>query len=105
MHFLRSLKDSNNRPIFAEIGGKVPNTIYEFPVNMTENIATTDTTGKPFGVFGNFDYFLIGRRNGAMVIDVDPYSKFAIYQTQFRMVTRWGFDYGDVNAFCRIINA
>lgn len=104
-HYIRALKDSQNRPIYAEIGGVTPRTIYEFPSNVSENITNTDGASAPLGVFGNFNYFLIGRRTGGMVIEADPYSRFAYADTGFRMITRWGLAVGDANSFCRIIAA
>jgi HK97 family phage major capsid protein len=103
-HYIRSLKDSQNRPIYAEIGGMTPRTVYEFPTNVSEKITNTDGASTALGVFGNFNYFLLGRRAGAMVIDVDPYTRFAEWDTRFRMVSRWAMNYGDVNAFVRIIS-
>lgn len=105
MHYVRSLKDSQNRPIFAELGGNVPNTLYQYPVNMSENIVNTDGTGKVGGVFGNFDKMIIGRRAGGMMIESDPYSLFTKGQVQFRMISRWAFAYGKNTAFARFVNA
>jgi HK97 family phage major capsid protein len=105
MHYVRSLKDSQNRPIYTEIGGTSPRTVYEYPVNVTENIANTDGASKALGVFGNFNGVLLGRRASAMVIEADPYSRFAYNETQFRMVSRWAFAYGDANSFVRILSA
>jgi len=102
-HYIRSLKDSNGAPIYAPVAAQQPATVYGFPSNVSETIAVTDGTTKPVGVFGNFKYLVIGRRLGQMTLEVDPYTLFAKYQTQFRMVTRWAFDYGQTGAFCRII--
>ena len=104
-HYVRSLKDSNNRPIYAEIGGTTPRTVYEYPVNMTENIANVDGASKALGVFGNFSNLLLGRRAGAMRIELDPYTLFAYDEVRFRMISRWAFGYGDANAFVRIMSA
>lgn len=103
MHYVRSLKDSQNRPIYAEIGGASPRTIYEYPVNVSEKIANVDGANKALGVFGNFDKFLLGRRAGSMVIEADPYTRFAYADTRFRMVSRWAFAYGKNTAFTRIL--
>jgi len=103
MHYIRTLKDTANRPIYAEIGGTVPRSIYEYPVNVTENIANTDGASVALGVFGNFDKMLLGRRAGAMMIEADPYTRFAYADTRFRMVSRWAFAYGKNTAFVRIL--
>lgn len=104
-HYIRSLKDSNDRPIYAEVGGTVPRTVYEFPINVSEKIAITDGSDKAVGVFGNFQYLILGRRLGTMALEADPYSLFNAYQTRFRMVSRWAFGYGDANSFVRILTA
>lgn len=105
MHYIRSLKDTTNRPIYAEIGGTQPRSIYEFPANVSEKIANTDGASKALGVFGNFNQLIIGRRSGGMMIEADPYGLFDYTQTRFRMVSRWGFGYADAKAFVRILSA
>ena len=74
-------------------------------IHDSENITNTDGASALLGVFGNFNYFLLGRRAGAMVIEADPYSRFAYADTGFRMITRWGLAVGDANSFCRILAA
>lgn len=103
-HYIRTLKDSNNRPIYQEIVGPNGRALYEYPVNMSEKLPTADGDATAFGVFGDFNYFIIGRRAASMVIEADPYSRFDYYDTRFRMVTRWGMAVADANAFCRIMS-
>lgn len=105
LHYVRALKDTTNQPIFANPGATVPGTVYEFPYAMTENIANTDGASKLMGVFGNFNYFVIGRRLSAMALESNPYSRFDYYETQFRMVTRWALAYGKSTAFVRLLSA
>lgn len=102
-HYLRALKDSQSRPIYNEVGGGMPPQVYGFSRRMSEKITNTDAASVVLGVFGNFRYFLLANRLGAMSIEVDPYSLFTKYQTQFRMVTRWGMAVGQAEAFCRIM--
>jgi len=102
LHYIRSLKDTNGQPIFANPGMNVPGTIYGFPYALTENIANTDGAGKLMGVFGDFKKFIIARRQGSMVLESNPYSRFDYNETQFRMVTRWAMAIGRASAFARI---
>lgn len=102
LHYIRSLKDSNNNPIFAMPGATVPGRIYEFPYVMSEKISNTDGASKTCGLFGDFQKYIIGRRKGDMTLDIDPYGRFDYDQTRFRMVTRWAFALGRGSAFCKI---
>lgn len=102
-HYIRSLKSTDGIPLFQYAGAQAPSTIYEYPYAMTEKIANTDGASKLMAVFGNFDYFYIGRRNGAMTIEANPYSRFDYDETMFRMVTRWGLAVANANAFARVI--
>jgi len=102
LHYIRSLKDTNGQPIFANPGMNVPGTIYGFPYALTENIANTDGNAKLMGVFGDFKKFIIARRQGSMVLESNPYSRFDYNETQFRMVTRWAMAIGRASAFARI---
>lgn len=103
LHFVRTLKDSNNNPIFAQIAGPVPGQIYGFDYILSEKVTNTTGTATPFMGFGNPKNFIIGRRLGTMAIDLDPYSLFTTYQTQFRLVTRWGMAIGNPAAFNRLV--
>ncbi len=102
LHYIRSLKDTYGQPIFANPGMNVPGTIYGFPYALTENIANTDGAAKLMGVFGDFKKFIIARRQGSMVLESNPYSRFDYNETQFRMVTRWAMAIGRASAFARI---
>lgn len=105
LHYVRILKDSQNNYVWAKPGNGVPGTIWEYPYIVSTKADATTDSASPFGVFGNFKYFYIGRRLGATSLDMDPYTKFTSYQTQFRMITRWGLGVGQANAFCRLITA
>jgi HK97 family phage major capsid protein len=98
-HYVRSLLDKNNRPIFALPGMGVPGTIYEYPYYQCENLSNTDGASAKMMIFGNFNFAILGRRQGLMNIDIDPYGMFDSDATRFRMITRWGFGVADANAF------
>jgi HK97 family phage major capsid protein len=104
MHYIRTLKDSQNNFIFSQIGGGQQKSIWDYPANMSEKITNTDADATAYGVFGNFKYFYIGRRQGAMAIEVDPYTRFDYAETRFRMVTRWAMAVAQANAFCRLLS-
>ena len=99
LHYIRTLKDTYGRPVFAMPGNGVPGTIYEYPYYMSEKISNTDGASAKQLIFGNFQYALLGRRQGVMTVDADPYGMFDSDITRFRQVTRWGFGIGDTNAF------
>lgn len=105
MHYIRTLKDSQNRYIYAQPGNGVPGTIWEYPYIMSSKGPKVTAVSTAYVAFGNWKYYYIGRRVGAMMIEVDPYGFFTSSQTQYRMVTRWGGKIAQANAFCRILTA
>lgn len=88
-HYVRSLKDTSGRPIFAMPGNGVPGTIWEYPYYLSMKMPNGLGASVKSILLGNFNYSLIGRRQGVMNIDVDPYGMFDYDVTRFRMVTRW----------------
>ncbi len=104
-HYTRTLKDTNGRPIYADPGALVPKTVYGYPMSVSEVISNTSAVSKAFGVFGDFKKFYIGRRLGFGALDVNPYTNFNTYQTQFRFVSRWALAIARASAFCRIMTA
>jgi HK97 family phage major capsid protein len=73
---------------------------------MSEKISTADTgAGCIFGLFGDFSKYIIGRRVGAMSLELDPYGLFDSDQTRFRMISRWALTLGRETAFTKIITA
>lgn len=105
LHYLRSAKDSNNAFVYAQPGGPVPQTIWGLPYATLEKCPSTSGTSTPFIALANPRYFCIGRRVQNMTLDVDPYSLFRYYQTQFRIVNRWALKIGLANAFVRLLTA
>jgi HK97 family phage major capsid protein len=98
-HYIRSLKDSQGRPIYAFPSAAVPGTIYGYPYIMSDQAINTSAVSTVEVLFGNLKAFKIGRRVGAMTLEVDPYGKFAENQTRFRVVTRWALGVGNEKAF------
>lgn len=99
-HYVRTLKDTYGRPVFAMPGNGVPGTIYEYPYNQSEKMPNGLGAGVKSILLGNFNYSILGRRQGVMNIDVDPYGLFDSDTTRFRMVTRWAHAIGMQDAFC-----
>lgn len=102
---LRKIKDSQNNYLLHQPGGVAPGTVWEVPYINSSKGPKTTTASTVFMVCGNFRYFYIGRRAGAMTIDVDPYGRFDYNETRFRMVTRWAPKIARANAFARLITA
>lgn len=101
-HYIRSMKDSQNRPVFALPGQGVPGTIFEYPYNLSEKMPNGLGAGIKAILLGNFNYSILGRRQGLMNIDIDPYGLFDTDATRFRMTTRWAHALGSQDAFCMI---
>lgn len=104
-HYIRSLKDTQGRPVFAMPGNGVPGTIWEYPYYQSEKMPNVDSVSNKQILFGNFNYAILGRRKGAMTIDVDPYGLFDSDMVRFRMTTRWAFANADASAFCMVKTA
>jgi HK97 family phage major capsid protein len=103
MHYIRSIVDANGNPILQPLAVAMAPSIMGFPYVMSEKISNTDGTGKDFGLFGDFKKYVIGRRVGAMALEVDPYGAFSTDETRFRMINRWAFGVGRETAFVKII--
>lgn len=100
-HYLRILKDTTGNYIYQKPEGGNPGQIWEYPYIVSEKALTTGASTVA-AIFGNLRYFYIGRRLGQMSLELDPYGKFAEYQTRFRIVTRWGLALARSAAFVSI---
>ncbi len=80
------------------------NRLYGFPVEVCEKVSSTDGSGKPFGVIGNFKSYILVRHKD-LAFQRDPYGKFDTNVTRLRFMSRWAFDIGDANSFCRLMTA
>lgn len=102
-HYLRILKDSQNRYLLNAPGGTTPGTLWEEAYIQSSQAPGTSGTDTAFVALGNFQYFYIGNRIGQMTIEADPFGRFDYNETRFRMVTRWALEVAVQNAFCRLI--
>jgi HK97 family phage major capsid protein len=103
-HYLRTLKDTNRAYVFQQPQAGKSATLWEYPILESEHCPAT-AASTVAAVFGNLKNFIIGRRNGAMVIEIDPYGLFTTNQTRFRMVTRWALKAGNAAGFVSIVTA
>jgi HK97 family phage major capsid protein len=104
-HYVRTLKDSQNMPIFQAIAGPNLDTLYGQPFTVANKI--TDTTGvsTAFAVLGDFKQFYMINRLGNLELLVDPYGDATSYNTRFIWATRKGLGIRRSSAFVRILTA
>jgi len=106
IHYVRVLKDSQDRPIFMEtVGSPVSGKVYGFPYREVVKCNSTDGASKNVALFGNLRYFAIGRRLDATTLQVDPYGLFTTNRTRFKLYQRWGLQVALANAFVKLITA
>ena len=106
LHYIRSLKDSNNRPIFIEtVGAPMSGTIWGYPYSEVTNMPSTSAANTAFVAFGNLKYFMVGRRLDSSALAVDPYGLFTTNRTRFKLYQRWGLGMGLANGFVRLLTA
>lgn len=105
-HFVRQLKDDQNRPIFyAQVGGNVPPQILGYPYVETIKCPSTSAANTAFVAFGNLRYFAVGRRLGTTSLQVDPYGLWTTNRTRFKIYQRWGLKVGLPKGFVRLLTA
>lgn len=106
LHFVRDLKDSQNRPIFLEtVGSAIPARIWGYPYRESTKCPETSASNTAFMVFGNLKYFLVGRRKGIGKLQVDPWGLWATNRTRFKIYSRYSLDIGLSNGFCRLLTS
>jgi len=106
LHYIRSLKDDNNRPIFMEtVGSSVPGAIWGFPYRECVKITGTSAANTAFVAFGNLRNFYWGRRLGSTTLSVNPYLAWTTNRTAFKIYNRWGCSMPLPNAFVRLLTA
>jgi HK97 family phage major capsid protein len=107
LHYVRVLKDSQDRPIFYDgsVGVGTPAQIYGYPY--TEVIAMPSTSGAAtaFISFGNLQYFAIGNRLDTTALQVDPYGLWTTNRTRFKIYQRWALEMALPEGFVRLLTA
>lgn len=91
LHYIRELKDSNNRPIFSPgyIGNAQPPTIWGYPHREVVKAPSTSAANTGCVIFGNLKYLMVGRRENVSTLDVDPYGLWTTNRTRFKLYQRW----------------
>jgi len=106
LHFVRTLKDDNGRPIFIEtVGSAIAPTIWGFPYTESTKCPSTSATNTMFIAFGNLRHWLVGRRRGVMGLDANPYEKWTTNRTCFKIYSRWGLGTAKANGLVRLRTA
>jgi len=104
LHYLRTLKDSNNDYIWARPADSQPGTIWGYPYALSDKMVATSASAAStaFMAFGNPKNFLLGRRMGISV-DISEHVYFLNFQSAFRVVSRWAPKMGLNTGFCRLV--
>ena len=106
IHYVRSLTDDNNRPIFMEtIGSPVPPSIWGYPYKECIKCPSTSAANTSFVIFGNLKYFYVGRRLDSAALIVDPYGLFTTNRTRFKLYQRWGMKTALANGLVKLVTA
>jgi len=105
LHYVRTLKDEQSRPIFMDgnYGAGVPGTIFGYPYTEVVKMPATSATNTPFIVFGNMKGFGLGRRVQNSALQVDPYGLWTTNRTRFKIYNRWALGVALPNLFCRLL--
>lgn len=104
LHFIRSLKDEQNRPIFIEtVGAPMSGTIWGYPYTEVIKCPSSSGAATAFMAFGNLRYFGVGRRLDAGALSVDPYGLWHSNRTRFKIYSRWGLGMAIPKAFVRYL--
>jgi len=106
LHYIRTLKDNDDRPIFIEtVGSPMSGTIWGYPYSEVIKMPSTSGANTAFVAFGNLRYFSIGRRLDTTTLQVDPYGLWTTNRTRFKLYQRWGMKIGLANGFVRLLTA
>ncbi len=107
VHIYRTIKTTDGLPIFmpGNIAGATPPTLYGYPYTECIKAPSTQAANSPFILFGNLNYFGIGRRLDVATLTVNPYLYWTTNRTCFKLYQRWGMKVGQANAFCRLLTS
>jgi HK97 family phage major capsid protein len=103
LSYLRVNQSSAGGYLWGAMADPDRNTLWGFPYIVTERVTNTTGTTTAFVLFGNLKNFAIGNRLTNMTLDLDPYSYFKSYRTQYRIVSRFALAIGQSSAFVRLL--
>jgi HK97 family phage major capsid protein len=109
-HYIRVLKDLNDRPIFIDsVAAGDPTAagqtgrILGYPWNEVTNMPTTSAANTPYIVFGNLMNLVLGRRLNSTALMVNPYAEWKKNRTLFKIYQRWGMKIALADNFVRVL--
>lgn len=98
---IRQVKDLDEQPLFGQMTGGAPNTLFGRPYlrsRIMPKISDAVQASKPFIIFGNFDYHIMGDRM-RLSIDVSPHAAFKEAGLVMRVMERIAFQTALVSPF------
>ena len=103
-HWVRSLKDDQNRPIFVDtVGAPQSGTILGYPYTEVIKCPTTTGSNTAFIAFGNLRYYAVGNRLDSASLSIDPYGLWTTNRTRYKLYQRWGMKCGLRNGLVRML--
>ncbi len=104
IHYIRILRDDNNRPIFYEtVGMPTSGTILGFPYSEVIKMPSTTAANTAFLAFGNLRYYAVGRRLEVSTLSVNPYLLWTTNRMAYKLYQRWGMYPALKNGFVRML--
>ena len=105
LHYVRTLKDSQGRPIFMDgnYGSGVPGTIFGYPYSESVKMPSSTAANTAFISYGNMKGFGLGRRVQNSALQVDPYGLWTTNRTRFKIYNRWALKVAQPNCFVRLL--
>lgn len=107
LHYVRILKSVDGVPIWlpGNIAGGMPPGIHGYPYSEVPKMPSTDEANHPFILFGNLNYYAVGRRLDVATLSVNPYLGWETNRTSFKLYQRWAMIMGLRQAFVRLMTA
>lgn len=107
LHYVRILKSDVGVPIWlaGNIAGGMPPGIHGYPYSEVPKMPSTDEANHPFILFGNLNYYAVGRRLDVATLSVNPYLGWTTNRTSFKLYQRWAMIMGLRQAFVRLLTA
>jgi HK97 family phage major capsid protein len=102
LHYLRIMKDTNGNPVMTQnFADAFPYRVLGFPFREAIKITGTSASNTAFLLFGNMQYFFVGRRLDTTALQTNPFAKWSTNRTQFKIYQRWALKMALANGFVR----